>query len=223
MANKKTKEEIREENVATTVSATEEFFVKNRKTLIIALVAILVVGLGILGYSKFIYSPAVAQAQDAVYVAELNFQAGEFELALNGDGTNLGFAQVCDKYGSKAGKAVYLYAGTCCAQLGEWENALNYLKKYKGKEPILAARALALEGDCYSALGNNTQAVSMYEKAAAKADNLFAAEYLVKAGQTYVALGQKEKALAAYNKVKEKYPMSLEASLIDKYINEVSE
>lgn len=223
MANKKTKEEIREENVASTVSATEEFFVKNRKSLITALIAVLVIGLGILGYSKFVYSPAVAEAQDAVYVAELNFQSGEFELALNGDGTNLGFAQVCDKYGAKAGKAVYLYAGICSAQLGEWENALNYLKKYKGKEPILAARALALQGDCYSALGNNEQAVGMYEKAAAKADNLFAAEYLVKAGQTYLALGQKEKALAAYNVVKDKYPMSLEASLIDKYINEVAE
>ncbi len=206
-----------------TVSATENFFIQNRKRLIIALVAVVVVGLGIMGYSKWVYAPSVAQAQEDSYVAELNFQQGEFELALNGDGVNKGFAQVCSEYGAKAGKAVYLYAGICCAQLGQWEEALSYLKKYKGTEPILAARSLALQGDCYSALADNAQAAAYYVKAAQKADNPFAAEYLVKAGKAYEALGQKDKALEAYKTVKQKYQMSIEYSLIDKYINEVSE
>ncbi len=223
MANNKKTEEIREENVKSTVSATENFFIQNRKRLIIALVAVVVVGLGIMGYSKWVYAPSVAQAQEDSYVAELNFQQGEFELALNGDGVNKGFAQVCSEYGAKAGKAVYLYAGICCAQLGQWEEALSYLKKYKGTEPILAARSLALQGDCYSALADNAQAAAYYVKAAQKADNPFAAEYLVKAGKAYKALGQKDKALEAYKTVKQKYQMSIEYSLIDKYINEVSE
>ncbi len=223
MANNKKTEEIREENVKSTVSATENFFIQNRKRLIIALVAVVVVGLGIMGYSKWVYAPSVAQAQEDSYVAELNFQQGEFELALNGDGVNKGFAQVCSEYGAKAGKAVYLYAGICCAQLGQWEEALSYLKKYKGTEPILAARSLALQGDCYSALADNAQAAAYYVRAAQKADNPFAAEYLVKAGKAYEALGQKDKALEAYKTVKQKYQMSIEYSLIDKYINEVSE
>ncbi len=223
MANNKKTEEIREENVKSTVSATENFFIQNRKRLIIALVAVVVVGLGIMGYSKWVYAPSVAQAQEDSYVAELNFQQGEFELALNGDGVNKGFAQVCSEYGAKAGKVVYLYAGICCAQLGQWEEALSYLKKYKGTEPILAARSLALQGDCYSALADNAQAAAYYVKAAQKADNPFAAEYLVKAGKAYKALGQKDKALEAYKTVKQKYQMSIEYSLIDKYINEVSE
>ncbi len=223
MANNKKTEEIREENVKSTVSATENFFIQNRKRLIIALVAVVVVGLGIMGYSKWVYAPSVAQAQEDSYVAELNFQQGEFELALNGDGVNKGFAQVCSEYGAKAGKAVYLYAGICCAQLGQWEEALSYLKKYKGTEPILAARSLALQGDCYSALADNAQAAAYYVRAAQKADNPFAAEYLVKAGKAYKALGQKDKALEAYKTVKQKYQMSIEYSLIDKYINEVSE
>ena len=33
------------------------------------------------------------------------------------------------------------------------------------------------------------KAVKLYEKAAAKADNMFAAAYLVKAGQVYLQLG----------------------------------
>ena len=183
----------------------------------------MVIGLAILGYSKFIYTPAVAEAQQAVFPAELNFQNGEFELALNGDGNTLGFAEIIDQYGGKAGKAVYLYAGTCCAQLGNWEEALVYLKKYSGKDPILAARAIALQGDCKAALGEAAQAASLYEKAAAKADNLFAAAYLVKAGQMYQSLGQNDKALKSFQTVKEKYPQSIEGYDIDKYINRVSE
>ena len=128
-----------------------------------------------------------------------------------------------DQYGSKAGKAVYLYAGTCCAQLGNWEEALVYLKKYNGKDPILAARAIALQGDCKAALGDAQQAASLYEKAAAKADNLFAAAYLVKAGQMYLSAGQNDKALKAFQTVKDKYPQSIEGYDIDKNIKRESE
>ena len=134
-----------------------------------------------------------------------------------------GFAEVIDQYGAKAGKAVYLYAGTCCAQLGRWEEALSYLKKYKGSEPILAARAIALQGDCKAALGESEAAAALFEKAAAKADNMFAAAYLVKAGQIYLSLGQNDKALKSFETVKEKYPQSIEAYDIDKYINRVAE
>ena len=52
---------------------------------------------------------------------------------------------------------------------------------------------------------------------------MFAAAYLVKAGQIYLSLGQNDKALSAFETVKEKYPQSIEAYDIDKYINRVAE
>lgn len=212
---------LQQEEVVSTVSRTEEFYNQYKKIIWGAVIAVLVVGLGILGYSKFIYAPAARQAQEAAFPAEINFQNGEFELALSGDGNVLGFADVIDQYGSKAGKAVYLYAGACNAQLGNWEEALQYLKKYNGKDDILAARALALQGDCYSALEDYTKAVKFYEKAADRADNIFAASYLVKAGQVYLTLGQNEKALNLFQTVKEKYPQSIEGYEVDKLINQV--
>ena len=223
MAKVNNQEAQRAEEIAAQVSSSEKLYNEHKGVIWGVLGGIVVIGLAILGYSKFIYTPAVAEAQQAVFPAELNFQNGEFELALNGDGNTLGFAEIIDQYGSKAGKAVYLYAGTCCAQLGNWEEALVYLKKYSGKDPILAARAIALQGDCKAALGEAAQAASLYEKAAAKADNLFAAAYLVKAGQIYLSLGQNDKALSAFETVKEKYPQSIEAYDIDKYINRVAE
>jgi len=156
-----------------------------------------------------------------MYAAEQSFRAGEYELALAGDGNVLGFADVIKEYGAKAGKAVYFYAGVCELQAGNWEEAIKYLKKYNGKDAILAARAKACIGDAYVGLENYSEAVSCFEKAAACADNMFAAGYLQKAGVAYEALGQNDKALACYKKIKEYYPQSIEAYEIDKYISKL--
>ena len=100
---------------------------------------------------------------------------------------------------------------------------ISYLKKYKGKEPILAARAKACEGDAYVGLGDYAAAVRSYKAAVDHADNIFAAGYLVKEGTAYEALGQKAEALACYKAVIEDYPQSLEAYDVTKYIARVSE
>ena len=212
-------EKLQQEEMAATISQAEVFYNEHRKTIWGVIICVLAVGLLILGYSKFIYAPAAKEAQEAAFPAEMSFQQGEFELALNGDGNFLGFAQIVDEYGAKAGKAVYLYAGVCNAQLGNWEDALSYLKKYNGNDAILAARGLALQGDCYAALEDYAKAVKLYEKAAARADNMYAAAYLVKAGQVYLQLGDNAKALKAFETVKDKYPQSIEGYDIDKYIN----
>lgn len=217
------KEAQRQENIEQTVSATERFYNENKKTIWGVVVAALVIGLGILAYNKFIYQPKCVEAMQQSYPAEMSFQSGEYELALNGDGNNLGFADIIADYGSKAGKAVYLYAGICELQLGNNEEALSYLKKYKGKEPILAARAKACEGDAYVALGDYNAAVRAYKAAVDCADNVFAAGYLLKEGSAYEALGQKAEALACYKTIENDYPSSLEAYEIAKYIARVAE
>ena len=114
MANTKSKrEEAIQENLEQTVSSTEKFFTKYGKTMWITLAAIVVVGLGILLYNKFVYQSQCNEAMEQAFPAEQSFQSGEYELALNGDGNNLGFADVIKNYGSKAGKAVYFYAAIC--------------------------------------------------------------------------------------------------------------
>ncbi len=221
--NLKEKEAQRQENIEQTVSATEQFYNENKKVIWGVVAAVLVIGLGILAYNKFIYQPKCVEAMQQCYPAEMSFQNGEYDLALNGDGNNLGFADIIADYGTKAGKAVYLYAGICELQLGNNEEALSYLKKYKGKEPILAARAKACEGDAYVALGDYNAAVRAYKAAVDCADNMFAAGYLLKEGSALEALGQKAEALACYKTVENDYPQSIEAYDIAKYIARVSE
>lgn len=217
------KDAARQENIEATVSATEKFYNENKKTIWGIIAAVLVIGFAVLAYSKFIYQPKCAEAQQAAYPAELLFQKGDYEGALNGDGNNPGFYEIISEYGNKAGKAMYLYAGLCELQLGNYQEAIDNINKYKGKDSILSARAFACQGDAYVELGEYQNALSCFEKAIKVADNAFVAGYLVKEGLVYEALGNNAKALECYNNVKENYPASIEAYDIDKYINKVSE
>ena len=212
--------EIKNENaeaVVEAVSKTEKFFQDNGKLISIICAAFVVACALVFCWFKFAYQPKVNEAQGQMAAAEQNFRAGDFELALNGDGNALGFVQIIDEYGKKAGKAVYFYAGVCELQLGEWEQAIKYLESYKGKDTILAARATACIGDAYVGLEDYKKALGYFEKAA-KADNMYAAGYLLKAGAVAEALGENEKALSFYKKIKDQYPQSIEAYDVDKYI-----
>ena len=209
------------EAVVEAVSKTEKFFNENGKLLSIIAVAVVVVAAGIFCWYKFAYQPAQAEAQGQMALAEENFRAGDFELALNGDGNVLGFAQIIDEYGAKAGKAANFYAGVCELQLGNYELAINYLKAYNGEDEILKARALACLGDAYVGLEDYAAALGYYEKAAAVVDNMFAAGYLLKAGAVAEKLGQTEKALGFYKQIKDQYPQSMEGYDVDKYIGRI--
>ena len=153
-------------------------------------------------------------------LAEENFRNGDYELALNGDGNVLGFVQVLDEYGKKAGKSVNFYAGVCELQLGNWESAIKYLEAYDGKDEILSARAKACIGDAYAGLEDYKKALGYFEQAAS-VDNMFAAGYLLKAGVTAEKLGENAKALSYYKKIQDQYPQSMEAYDIDKYIGRI--
>lgn len=225
MANKtpKNAEAARQENIQEQVSVFDRFYNDNKKTIWTVAAAVVVCGLAILGYSRYIYQPKCAEAMASVYHAEAAFQESNWEAALNGDGKNLGFADVIAQYGSKAGKAVYLYAAICEYNLGGFDAALEYLGKYSSDDPIMAARAEACKGDVYCATGELEKAAAQYEKAAQVDGSDIAAGYLLKAGLVYEELGNAQKALAAYNEIKDQHPGSYEAMSAEKYIARVSE
>jgi len=209
------------ESVASAVSKAEQFLTKNKKVIWSIVIALAVVaGIGYVCY-KFVYLPQKAEAQAQMFKAEASFAAGNYELALKGDGNTLGFEQIISDYGAKAGKAVYLYAAACQMQLGNADEALEYVAKYSTSDQIMAARAEGLKGDAYCTKGDNAKAAACFEKAAKISDDVFSATYLFKAGLAYEALGQNDKALAAYKTIKQDWPASVEAFDIDKYITRV--
>ena len=109
-------------------------------------------------------------------------------------------------------------------KLGKYEEAIDYLKKFNGKDDILAPMALGAIGDCYMELDDLNNAVAYYEKAANKSKNEFTGPmFLNKAGLTYEILGNYAKALSCYKTLKADYPLSSEAFEISKNIANMEE
>ncbi len=216
--------EIKNENAEAVVEAmskTEQFFAKNAKTLSYICLGAVVLCAAVFCWYKFAYQTKVEEAQGQMALAEQNFRASNYEVALNGDGNVLGFAQILDEYGKKAGKAVNFYAGVCELQLGNWDAAIKYLQAYNGKDAIMSARAKACIGDAYVGLEDYKKALGYFEQAAAEIDNMYAAGYLLKAGAVAEKLGDNAKALGFYELIKDQYPQSMEAYDIDKYIGRI--
>ena len=220
MANKiKNKEP--EINVGEAIVETEHFFTKYKKAVIYTVGAIVVLFAIVLLYKQFVLVPQQNEAINQTFVAEQYFRANDFEKALNGDGNALGFAQLINEYGSKSGEAVYFYAGVCQLQLGNYNEAIEYLEKYKGEDPIITARAIACIGDAYVGLNDYNRAITQFLQAARTADNISAASYLMKAGLAYEETGDKENALKMYEEIQLKYPQSAEGFEINKYITRI--
>ncbi len=217
----KKEEELRQQNMQEAVSKTEDFFKKYGNMMYGCILAVLIVALAILAYNRFILQPKKQQATDQMAQAERWFLAGEYELALNGDDNDPGLLDIIDQYGSKAGEAVYMYAGVAALQTGDFQGAIDQLKKYDGKDSILKARAEACIGDAYTELQDYKNAISYYQKAAKTTDNALAAAYLLKAGIVAEEAGDKAQALSFYKEIKDKWGNAPEAMEIDKYISRI--
>lgn len=220
MANKNNYKEEPIEEVENALSRTELFIEENQKSLIIIISAIIILVGGYLGYKKFIVAPKEKEALSQMFVAEQYFEKDNYKEALNGDGNYLGFKDIIDEYGiTKAAKLAQYYSGICCLHLGQYQEAIDHLKKFETKDKMLGPIAIGAMGDAYAELGNLDKAVQFYQKAASKNENDFTAPiYLMKAGQVFEEMGKYDKALEMYQKIDYRYPKTMEGRQVEKYI-----
>lgn len=208
------------ETVEEALSKTELYIEQNRKSLTIIIVAIAAVVGVYFAYRNFYLEPKENEAQASMFMAEFYFEQDSFLIAVEGDGSNLGFVDIIDEFGAtKSANLANYYAGICYLRLGQYEKAIEYLEQFDGKDRLVATIALGATGDSYVELGNLKKGVSYYQKAANLYDNeVLTPLYLKKSGIAYEELGDLKKALIAYKEIKKSYPASDEAQEIDKYI-----
>jgi tetratricopeptide (TPR) repeat protein len=185
------------------------------------LLAIIVIVAGFFAYHNLVSEPNEKKATEAMFRAEQYYRLDSARLALNGDNINAGFIKVIARYGgTKAANLASFYAGSCYLKLGDYNNAVKYLKDFSTSDQLVQERDYGLLGDAYSELNRKEEAAEQYKKAGTyfEKDELLSSEYLFRSGYLYESIGKTQDAIAMYRLIKDKYPTSQRGADIDKYL-----
>ncbi len=200
------------------VSKTEAFFEKNKKAIIIAVVAVIAIVVGAILFNNYYLEPRSNEASTELGKSQELFDAQQYDKAL------AGFQKVASDYSStNAGNLAQLYIGLCQANLSKWQEAVNALEQFSGKgDQMISPAAEGALGNAYANLKQLDKAVEHLKKAAKMADNnSLSPTFLIQAGEILESQGKKEEALKLYQEVKDKYFNSMQYQTIDKYIERV--
>ena len=210
-----------------TLSQSEAFFLKYKKAIIAAVIALVVIIAGIVLYTTYVSGPAEQKASTAIAKGQDYFAASDYQKALNGDSASFkGFVALAKEYSStKAGNLANLYAGLCYAKLDKWQEAADYLEKFDGSDDaMISPAAVGALGNAYAHLNQLDKAVSNLKKAAEMADNnALSPTFLIQAGGILESQNKKAEAQKLYEQVKEKYFNSMAYQTIDEYIERCKE
>ena len=193
---------------------------------ILAVVAILVIGVGgWYGYNEYIIKPKEEKAADALFKAQQFFAIDSSNLVLNGDGQNKGVLFILKNYGgTKSANLCNYYAGVSYLKLGNFNNAVKYLKDFSTPAKQIQLMAYGCLGDAYAELNKKEEAIENYKKAATTfdSDENNSAEYLFRAALLLETTGKNKEALELYKELKEKFPKTEKGFQVDKYIYRLS-
>lgn len=223
MAKNKAQQADNLQELESALTKTERFIEENQKPITYAVGAIILVVIAYLGFTRFYLHPREDEAQSQMFMAENYFERDSFNLAINGDGNYLGFLDIIDDYGmTKSANLAKYYTGISYLHLGQYEDALDYLKGFKTKDLLLGPIAEGARGDAKLELGDMEGALKHYKKAYSMNDNeLTTPVYMMKAARLLETMDELEDALAIYQEIKDKYPETNEGQNVDKYIARV--
>jgi TolA-binding protein len=220
MAKKEEGKELLEnpEVIKEKLEGIEHWAERNPKIIIGIVSALVAIVGGYFGWRYYIDNQE-AQAQKEMFQAVHYFESDSLNLALNGDGNNLGFLQIIDEYSmTPAGNLANFYAGAICMKQGKYSLAIYYLEDFKANDLLVQPRAYSLIGDAYMEQKNYEKASTWYDKAASyKPTKEFTPAYLMKAALAYEKLNKNDKAKEIYQQVIDKYWESSEVQNAKKY------
>ena len=210
-------------NIESALTRTELFIENNQKMLTNILFGVLVIVLVIIAGNRFILQPRSTEAATNMYMAEKYFEQDSFAIALNGYGTYPGFLEIIEDYSfTKSARLAKFYAGISYKELGDFENAIDFLSKFNTRDGMISSVAKSALGDCYSELNDFDRAIKSYMDAInSNTDQFTTPIILKKAGIVAEAMGDNEQALELYNRIEKEFPDTAEGRDIKKYIGRV--
>ena len=205
----------------------------NKNIVLYTFIGLLLLIGGYLAYENLVARPNETKAQEALAgaqnifdqaVASPTVDSAAFRAVLNGEGATKGVLSVLKTHKGKVGKLASYYAGLSYLKLGDFNNAIKYLKDFKTDANQIQMMAYGALGDAYSETGKNSEAIDSYKKAAAtfEADAINAGEYLYRAALLSELTGKNTEAVKLYKELKDKFPDTQRGAEADKYIYRLS-
>lgn len=213
------------------------FWEKNNKPVIYIGSAVIVLLLGWVVYVYMFQKPKIEKSNNIVFVTQKYFN--EFAATedsskaliaakvLNGDGVNPGALKIINNYsGTPAANLCQYYAGACYLSLGQFDKAINHLKKFDGNGAFqIQSRAYGMIGDASAELNKNDDALDYYKKAAKvnTKDNFTSSEYLFRAAAFAQSIGKTKEAIDLFKQLKDDYPLTEKGADADRYLAKLGE
>lgn len=217
------KQEVMQDNQA--LAKAQGFWQQYQKIIIGGIAAVVIGFGGWYAYGEFIVKPKEEKAAEALFKAEEYFRIDSSNLALNGDGQSRGALYVIKNFsGTKAANLAHYYAGISYLKLGDFNNAVKYLKDFSTDAQQIQLLAFGALGDAYAELGKTDDAVSYYKKAGTvfEKDDSNSAEYLFRAALLLETKGKTAEALELFKDIQTKYPKTDKGFQADRYIYRLS-
>jgi TolA-binding protein len=195
------------------VTQTEDFFEnpKNRNVVFIGLGAVALLIAGFFGFNYY-KSTQNVEAQNLMSPAVFQYEADSLKKALNGSGANEGLQTIAEDYSlTDAGNLADFYVGAAHLKEGRFDEAIEFLKKFKSNDLLVQARAYSLIGDAYLEKDELSDAIRYYKLASEyKANKFTTPPYLMKLALAQEKNKDLDAAMGTYEKIISEYSDSME-------------
>tara|TARA_Y100001970_G_scaffold271354_1_gene366482 strand:+ start:15665 stop:16411 length:747 start_codon:yes stop_codon:yes gene_type:complete len=213
-------------------SKTETFVNQYQNYIIGTILSIIVIFSIYFAYDKFIIQPKTAESNLEIFTAQKYFdlamKAEEnkdslFNLALNGAEGKFGFLDIIENYsGTDASNLSYYSAGMSYYNMKRYDLAIEMLENFSSDDEILQSLSLATIGDAFIQLNQFEDGLNYYESALSYTQNSFIRPViLLKAGDLAKQLDKLNRSAKYFQEIKEDFPKSNEANLIDIRLEQV--
>lgn len=216
---KKRKEAEDHEDEIIDISKTEKAIENNYRKILMG-VGVIIALAAIFIFIRNMGAGNEKKAQVAAVEAQQYFSNQNWQAAIDGDGTAMGFKAIADEYGkTKMGNLAHYYVGISYMKTGEFQNALDALKQYKPtNDPNINGLAYMNMGDASMELGKIDEAVNYYKQAANSGSEAFGADFLLRYAMIQLKNNDTAGAKATFEKITKNYAGSTHSNTAEQYL-----